>query len=88
MASWYSARLPRLPIGSVSFSELSDPGSTLEGVPPSPSLRDDMPASKMLETLLVCTCSAQSALSDDVNDDFICDKVEKSPVSLWYCSSM
>jgi len=36
-----------------------------------------MPASKVLETLLVCTCSAQSALSNDINDDFVCDKVEK-----------
>ena len=36
-----------------------------------------MPASKVLETLLICTCSAQSALSDDVNDDFDCVKVEK-----------
>ena len=36
-----------------------------------------MPASKALETLLVCTCLAQSALSNNVNDDFVCDKVEK-----------
>jgi hypothetical protein len=36
-----------------------------------------MSASKALETLLVCTCSAQSALSNDINDDFACDKVEK-----------
>ena len=36
-----------------------------------------MPASKVLETLLVCTCLAQSALSNDINDDFACDKVEK-----------
>lgn len=36
-----------------------------------------MPASKVLETLLVCTCSAQSALPNDINDDFVCDKVEK-----------
>lgn len=42
-----------------------------------------MPASKALETLLVCTCLAQSALSNNVNDDFVCDKVEKkSPTSL------
>ena len=72
--SWYCARLP---IGSEVFSGLSDPWSTLEGVPPSPSLEDDMPASKALETLLVCTCLAQSALSNNVNDDFVCDKVEK-----------
>ena len=47
-----------------------------------------MPASKVLETLLVCTCSAQSALSNDINDDFVCDKVEKkfSPsVAIWRC---
>ena len=39
-----------------------------------------MPASKALETLSVCTCSAQSALSSGVNDDFICDKVVKKYV--------
>lgn len=77
VASWYFARLPRLPIGSEAFPGLPIPGSTLEGVPPSPSLEDDMPASKVLETLLVCTCLAQSALSNDVNDDFDCVKVEK-----------
>ena len=43
-----------------------------------------MPASKVLETLLVCTCSAQSALSNDINDDFVCDKVERKKVLLWY----
>jgi hypothetical protein len=74
VASWYSARLP---IGPEVFSGLSDPGSTLDGVPPTPSLRDSMPASKALEIFLVCTYSAKSALSDDVNDDFVCDKVEK-----------
>ena len=36
-----------------------------------------MSASKVLETLLVCTCLAQSVLSNDINDDFVCDKVEK-----------
>jgi hypothetical protein len=36
-----------------------------------------MPASKVLETSLVCTRSAQFALSSGVNDDFTCDKVEK-----------
>jgi hypothetical protein len=36
-----------------------------------------MPASKALETSLVCTRSAQFALSSGVNDDFTCDKVEK-----------
>jgi hypothetical protein len=36
-----------------------------------------MPASKALETLLVCTCLAQSALSNNVNDDFVYNKVEK-----------
>jgi hypothetical protein len=36
-----------------------------------------MPASRALETLLVCTCLAQSVLSNNVNDDFVCDKVEK-----------
>jgi hypothetical protein len=34
-----------------------------------------MSASKALETLLVCTCLAQSALSSGINDDFICNKV-------------
>ena len=36
-----------------------------------------MSASKALETLLVCTCLAQSALSSGINDDFICNKVVK-----------
>jgi hypothetical protein len=36
-----------------------------------------MPASKALEISLVCTYSAKSALSNDVNDDFVRDKVEK-----------
>jgi hypothetical protein len=36
-----------------------------------------MPASKVLETSLVCTCSARLVLSGGINDDFICDKVEK-----------
>jgi hypothetical protein len=36
-----------------------------------------MSTSEALETLLACTCLAQSALSNDVNDDFVCDKVEK-----------
>jgi hypothetical protein len=49
----------------------------LEGVPPSPSPRDSIPASKVLETSLVCTRSAQFALSSGVNDDFTCNKVEK-----------
>jgi hypothetical protein len=73
-ASWCSARLP---IGSEIFSGLSNPGTTLEGVPPTPSLKNNTPASKVVEVLLVCTQLAESALSDDVNDDSICDKVEK-----------
>jgi hypothetical protein len=36
-----------------------------------------MPASKALETSLVCMCSARFALPSGINDDFICDKVEK-----------
>ena len=47
-----------------------------------------MSASKALETLLVCTCSAQSALSNDINDDFVCDKVEKKSVSLLCCRTV
>ena len=70
--SWYRARLL---IGSEVFSRLSDPSSTLEGVPLSPLLEDDMSASKALEALLVCMCLAQSALSSSINDDFICNKV-------------
>jgi hypothetical protein len=34
----------------------------------------------VLETSLVCTRSAQFALSSGVNDDFTCDKVEKKSV--------
>lgn len=48
-----------------------------EGVPPSPSLVDDIPASEALERLLVCTCSTRSALSSCINDDFIGDRVVK-----------
>jgi hypothetical protein len=40
-----------------------------------------MPASKALETSLVCTCSARFALPGDINDDFICDKVEKKSLA-------
>ncbi len=72
--SWYCARLP---IGSEVFSGLLDPRSTLEGVPPSPSLEDDMSASKALETLLVCTCLAQSALSSGIKNNIICIRVVK-----------
>jgi hypothetical protein len=36
-----------------------------------------MPASKALESSLVCTCSARFPLSSGINDDFVCDKVEK-----------
>jgi hypothetical protein len=36
-----------------------------------------MPASKVLETSLVCTRSARFVLCSGINDDFICDKVEK-----------
>ena len=36
-----------------------------------------MPASKALETLLVCTCLAQCSLSSGINDDFVGDKVVK-----------
>jgi hypothetical protein len=74
VASWCSARLP---IGSEIFSGLSDPETTLEGVPPTPSLKSNTPASMVLEVLLVCTQLAKSALLDDVNDDSVCDKVEK-----------
>jgi hypothetical protein len=41
-----------------------------------------MPASKALETLLVCTFFAQSALSSGMNDDSICNKVVKKFFSL------
>jgi hypothetical protein len=44
---------------------------------------DDIPASKALETLLVCTCSARSALSSGINDDFIGDKVVKKFTSFF-----
>jgi hypothetical protein len=71
--SWYSVRLP---IGLV-FPGLSDPGSTLDGVSPTPSLKGSMPASKALRILLVCAYSAKSALSNDVNNDFVRDKAEK-----------
>jgi hypothetical protein len=74
VASWCSARLP---IDSEIFSGLSDPETTLEGVPPTPSLKSNTPASMVLEVLLVCTQLGKSALSDDVNDDSVCDKVEK-----------
>jgi hypothetical protein len=64
-------------MGSEAFPGLSNHGSTLGGVPPSPSLKNSMPTSKVLETSLVCTCSAQSALSGGIKDDFVCDKIEK-----------
>ena len=38
---------------------------------------DDIPASEALERLLVCTCSALSALPSGINDDFVGDKVVK-----------
>jgi hypothetical protein len=72
--SWYSVRLP---IGLEVFPGLSDPGSTLDGVSSTPSLRSSMPASKALRILLVCAYSAKSALSNDVNNDFVRDKAEK-----------
>jgi hypothetical protein len=43
-----------------------------------------MPASKVLETSLVCTRSAQFALSSGVNDDFTCDKVEKKSTTCYF----
>jgi hypothetical protein len=64
-------------MGSEVFPGLSNPRSTLEGVPPSPSLGGSIPASKVLETSLVCTCSARFALPGGINGDLICDKVEK-----------
>lgn len=36
-----------------------------------------MSASKALETLLVCTCLSQSALSSGIKDGFICNKFGK-----------
>jgi hypothetical protein len=36
-----------------------------------------MPASKALETSLVCTYLARSVLFGGINDDFICYKIEK-----------
>jgi hypothetical protein len=36
-----------------------------------------MPASKVLETSLVCTRSARFVLCSGINDEFIRDKVEK-----------
>jgi hypothetical protein len=36
-----------------------------------------MPASKSLERSLVCTCPARFVLPGGINDDFICNKVEK-----------
>jgi hypothetical protein len=44
-----------------------------------------MPASKALETSLVCTCLARFALPGGINDDFICDKVEKKSPFLEVC---
>jgi hypothetical protein len=37
----------------------------------------------VLEVLLVCTQLAKSALLDDVNDDSVCDKVEKKSSRPW-----
>ena len=36
----------------------------------------------------MCTCSAKSALSNDINNDFVCDKVEKKWFCDYYCSSV
>jgi hypothetical protein len=41
-----------------------------------------MPASKTLEISLCCAYSPRSALSDDIKNDHVCDKVEKKSVSL------
>jgi hypothetical protein len=70
-------RLPRPPIGSEAFPGLSNHGSTLEGVPPSPPVGGSIPTSKVLEMSWVCTCSAQSVLSGGIEDDFVGVKIEK-----------
>ncbi len=42
-----------------------------------PLLGDNIPASEALGIALVCTHWSYPVLSSDVNDDLVCDKVEK-----------
>lgn len=59
-------------------SGLSIPKSIHDGVPPTPSPRGTIPVSEALEILLICSRSANLALSNDVNDESVSDKAGKS----------